>query len=103
MSFRQFGATILFFFLFIAGAGAGTIDDLLQKGGGGRKEFKDFDAITYYKQVLAIDSNNFQALWNISYTFQRTGWIEQDKTVKKQLYDSALFYGKKLYGKYPGT
>lgn len=100
---RPFAKIILFFFSFVAIAFAGTIDDLLQKAENARRSFKDFDAINYYRQILQIDSNNFQALWNTSFVYQRAGWLEQNKETKRQLYENAINFAKKLYAKYPGT
>lgn len=97
-------ATILFLFVtFALAAFAGTIDDLFQKAYNARRAYRDMEAINYYKQILQIDSNNFQALWNTSYVYQRAGWLEQDMEKKKKLYDSALDYASRTYRKYPAT
>jgi len=81
----------------------GTVDDLLLKAENARKNFDDMDAINCYKQVLQLDSNNFQALWKISFVYQRTGWLESNIETKNKLFDNSLLYAKKLLEKYPAT
>ncbi|HXH17463.1 MAG TPA: hypothetical protein VNJ07_00140 [Chitinophagales bacterium] len=82
---------------------AGSIDDLLQKAANARKAFRDLEAVSYYKQILLIDSNNLQALWNTSFVYQRAGWLEQNREVKKQLYTHALEYANKTFARHPAT
>jgi tetratricopeptide (TPR) repeat protein len=81
----------------------GNVDDLLLKGENARQAFKDMDAIGYYKQILELDSNNFQALWKTSFVYQRIGWLEKNSERKKQFFADAIRYANKLYAKYPGT
>lgn len=81
----------------------GTVDDLLQKAEDARKAFKDMEAISYYKEILRLDSNNFHALWKTSFAYQRLGWLEVNLETKKQLLENAIFYAEELYAKYPGT
>ncbi len=100
---HHFIKALFLFFCFITLAFAGNIDDLLQKADHARKAYKDMDAIGYYQQILQMDSNNLQALWNTSFVYQRLGWLEQDKEVKRRLYENALLYANKVYKKYPGT
>lgn len=81
----------------------GTVDDLIRKAEQARKEYKDMEAVALYKQILQIDSNNLYALWNVSLVYQRTGWLEENREKKRQLYDIAILYADKAYLKYPST
>ncbi len=94
---------IFLFFSLSMLANDATVNELLKKAEVARKSFKDFEAIQYYKQVLNLDSNNFQALWNISFVYQRSGWLEQDKGKKQSLIEKAISYSQKLIEKFPDT
>jgi len=103
MKLFSFTHTTTVFLGFIFTAFTGTIEDLLQKAENARNEFKDKDAIGCYQQVLLIDSNNFHALWQTSFLYQRMGWLEENPDVKKQFYARAIYYAKKLFAKFPET
>lgn len=104
--FRRFLKTIIFLLLasssFAFGI-KGNIEDLFAKANEARKAYKDMEAVAYYKQILQLDSNNFEALWNVSFLYQKAGWLETLEAKKKQLLAEAMEFARKTYAKYPNT
>lgn len=92
--------------LFVFSAyGNDTIKTLLDKAMAAQKKYQETTAIDLYKQVLKIDSINFVALYNISYLYQRQGWLEEgvNNEKSKQLYTEFSKYAHTAYRHYPNT
>ncbi len=97
---------MLFYLLFVFSAyGNETLKALLDKAMAAQKKYQETTAIDLYKQVLKIDSINFVALYNISYLYQRQGWLEEgiNNEKSKQLYTEFSKYAKLAYRHYPNT
>lgn len=94
------------YLLFVFSAyGNDNIKALLDKAMAAQKKYQETTAIDLYKQVLKIDSINFVALYNISYLYQRQGWLEEgvNNEKSKQLYTEFNKYALTAYRHYPKT
>lgn len=58
-------------------------------------QYKETEALAKYKQVLAFDLNNYEALWNCSLLSARIGRRESDKPKQKDLYLISKRYAEK--------
>lgn len=58
-------------------------------------QFKETEALAKYKQVLAFDMNNYEALWNCSLLSSRIGRREADPAKQKEFYIIAKNYADK--------
>ena len=97
----QFSSILLLSALAWSCTFANTLDDLLAKAENAGRAYRDMEAINLYKQVLEIDSNNYKALWNISFHYQRAGALEENDEKKKDLLTNSISYAKKTFQKYP--
>ena len=58
-------------------------------------QYKDVDALSKFKQVLAFEVNNYEALWNCGILTARIGRREADKAKQKELFLIAKNYADK--------
>jgi tetratricopeptide (TPR) repeat protein len=81
------------------------VNSLLQQAETAQKNYFETKAIELYKKVLAIDSVNFKAMFNIAYLYSRQGWLEEgvNETKAEQYYRLCMEYAKKGYRHYPNT
>lgn len=81
------------------------IDKLLEQAENAQKSYFEMRAIELYKKVLAIDSLNFKALFNVAYLYSRLGWLEEgiNEDKARRYYEQCLHYAKMGYRHYPNT
>jgi len=105
LSYKQLliAACCLFFVMQVFASDA--ISNLLEKAMVAQKKYQETTAIDLYKQVLKLDSINFTALYNISYLYQRQGWLEEgvNDEKAKQYYTEFKKYAERAYKHYPKT
>ncbi len=58
-------------------------------------QYKETEALAKYKQVLAFDLNNYEAMWNCSLLSARIGRRENDKAKQKDFYLISKSYAQK--------
>jgi len=99
----------LFLFLFLLTSNlsfaSDTVSDLLQQAENAQKNYFETKAIELYKKVLAIDSINFKALFNVAFLYSRQGWLEEgiNDEKSKNYYELCMKYAKQGYRHYPNT
>jgi tetratricopeptide (TPR) repeat protein len=82
-----------------------AVSDLLQQAENAQKNYFETKAIELYKKVLAIDSVNFKALFNIAFLYSRQGWLEEgiNEEKTKKNYELCMKYAQQGYRHYPNT
>ena len=82
-----------------------VIADLLQKAAKARDAFDDNGALSWYRAVLAKDSTNLEANFNMGIITQRKGWLLEDvnNDDAKKYYTEARAMAQKLYNMYPNS
>lgn len=82
-----------------------TIETLLKLGAEAQYKYQEITAIEYYKKILDSDSIHFKALYNISYLYQRQGWLIEDfnESKAKEYYTIFQKYADRIYRHYPNT
>jgi len=74
---------------------AQNVDSLMKDGIELRKQYKDSEALTIFEQVLAIQPNNFEALWSASLMSAWIGNRDDNKDKKKTFFNSSKDYAVK--------
>lgn len=86
---------IITVFLFSTASAQTMADKALKEARSLGAQFKETEALAKYKQVLAFDMNNYEALWNCSLLSARIGRREADPAKQKELYIIAKNYAEK--------
>lgn len=78
-----------------------AIDSLLQKAEAQVDAFDEREAIDTYKKVLEEDTENFEALWNISVLHSTVGYRLDEEDNQEEYYKKAVDYAEKAVQEYP--
>lgn len=84
--------TATLFFLLVSSVHAQTVDEQVTKANSLYKQFKEADALSAYKAVLAVDANNMTALVKCVELNTSLGKKETDKDRKAAYYFAAKEY-----------
>src|ERR687884_704684 len=57
-------------------------------------QMRPADALAHYKEAIAVDSNNYQALWKASRDAVDLGEFEPDKTKQKEFFAEGERYAR---------
>ncbi|MDX2002400.1 MAG: hypothetical protein SFW35_08205 [Chitinophagales bacterium] len=81
------------------------VKQLLEQATKARETYKEDQAIQLYKQVLALEASNLDALYNVGLLISRKGWLLEDtnEPLAIQYHKEALEWAKKTYKLYPNT
>jgi len=74
---------------------AQTVDSLMKDGIELRKQYKDSEALAIFEQVLAIQPDNYEALWSASLMSAWIGNREDNKDKKKLFFNASKDYAVK--------
>jgi tetratricopeptide (TPR) repeat protein len=86
---------LLLLILPLSGFSQGMADKLLKEAKALSAQYKEPEALAKFKQVLAFDANNYEALWNCSILSSKIGKREADKEKQKEMYLLAKSYAER--------
>lgn len=81
--------------LFSGSHAQGMAEKLLKEARSLASQFKEPEALVKYKQVLAFDMNNYEALCNCSLLSSRIGKRESEKSKQVEYFNTAKSYAQK--------
>jgi tetratricopeptide (TPR) repeat protein len=68
-----------------------------------KSQYEDQRAVDLYEEVLAIQPDNRDALWNAAYLHIRLGWIDQDASGRRRHYQKAHAYAERVFRQHPDS
>jgi tetratricopeptide (TPR) repeat protein len=68
-----------------------------------KSQYADRQAVDLYEKVLAIQSDNRDALWNAAYLHIRLGWIDVDASNRRRHYQQAHAYAERIFRRHPDS
>jgi len=77
------------------------VDSLLNKAKEQVDSFDEREAIETYKKILEKDSENFEALWNISVLHSTVGFRAGEEKKQEEYFNKAVDYAEKAVQEYP--
>jgi tetratricopeptide (TPR) repeat protein len=86
---------VLFIVLSLTGMSQGMAEKLLKEARALSASYKETEALAKFKQVLAFDVNNYEALWNCSILSSKVGKREPDKEKQKEMFNQAKTYAQR--------
>lgn len=87
--------TLIACLLFTISRGQGMAERLLKEARQLAQQYREPEALAKYKQVLAFEMNNYEALCNCSLLSSRLGKRETEKARQVEYYNSAKGYAQK--------
>jgi len=92
---------ILVFLIAANGVANDDIDELLERAEEKTETLDEEKALELYKEILEIDSEHYEALWNTSLLTTRKYYRKSDEDVQLEGYSEALELAKKALELYP--
>jgi tetratricopeptide (TPR) repeat protein len=68
-----------------------------------KSRYADRLALDLYEEVLAVQSDQQEALWNAAYLHIRLGWVHPDASRRRWHYQQAYGYAAQIFQRHPDT